>query len=240
MTTAQFRKTDFFPQTDKGSGKKVVIAVDGPAASGKGTLAAKLADRLGYAYLDTGALYRAVAFATLEMGGNPEKYDDVAPALAMVKRHLTPELLANPALRTEEVSKASSQVAALPEVRLELLDFQRDFAKNPPEGKGGAVLDGRDIGTVVCPDADVKFFVTADVKERAMRRFVQVVMTGVSFEEVLEDLKARDMRDQSRKVAPTIAADDAYTIDTTMLDAGGVLEEAIAVIRAKFVSESAA
>lgn len=239
MSFLSFRKTDFIPEGQSAGKGKIVIAVDGPAASGKGTLAKKLADRLGYAYLDTGALYRAVGLATLETGGDPSSIDDVAPALAIVKRNLTPELLANPALRTPEVSEASSKVAALPEVRIDLLEYQRQFAKNPPGGRGGAVLDGRDIGTVVCPEANIKFFVTASVEERAQRRFDELKnRPGITYDKVLQDLKDRDLRDTSRKVAPTIAADDAYVLDTTTLNAQQTVEEAIAVIRARFLDET--
>jgi cytidylate kinase len=220
--------------------RKIVIAVDGPSASGKGTLAKMLADRLGYAYLDTGALYRAVALATLELGGDPTKFADVEPALAIVARNLTPELLANPALRSHEVSEASSKVAAIPDVRVHLLDYQRAFAKNPPGNVGGAVLDGRDIGTVVCPQADLKFFVTASPEERAKRRFAELKTDrpDLTLEKVLQDIQQRDQRDSSRKIAPTLAADDACTLDTTRMNAQETLEEAIAILRAKFIAES--
>lgn len=218
-----------------GTGKKIVIAVDGPAASGKGTLARKMAERLGYAYLDTGALYRAVAYTALEMGGNPASIDDVMPALTIVKRNLTPELLASPQLRTPEVSDAASKVAALTAVRAALLDYQRDFARNPPGNVGGAILDGRDIGTVICPDADIKFYVTASAEERAHRRFLELESTGVSLYQVLTELKKRDQRDQTRLSAPAMAADDAYVLDTTSLDAAGALDEAVAVVRSKFI-----
>lgn len=245
MSSPNFRKTDFIPK-EQPEGKqqskgKIIIAVDGPAASGKGTLAKRLAERLGYAYLDTGALYRAVALATLETGGDPSSFDDVSPALAIVKRNLTPELLENPELRSPEVAEASSKVAALPEVRIDLLDYQREFANNPPEGKGGAVLDGRDIGTVVCPKADIKFFVTASVEERAKRRLeeLKVSRSEVTYDKVLNDLKERDQRDTLRKVAPTIAADDAYVLDTTVLNPQQTVEEAISVIRARFLEETA-
>jgi cytidylate kinase len=235
MTTATFRKTDFISR-ETPEKKKVVIAVDGPAASGKGTLAKKLAERLGYAFLDTGALYRAVGFATLELGGDPANFADVAPALAIVKRNLTPEFLSNPALRTPEVSDAASKVAALPEVRADLVEYQRNFAANPPEQAGGAVLDGRDIGTVICPDADIKFFITASAEERARRRCSE--LKDANYESVLADLKTRDARDASRAVAPTRTAEDAYIIDTTTLNAAKVLDEAIAVIRSRFLEET--
>ena len=242
MAFTQFRKSDFITRSlpQKKTGQKIVITVDGPAASGKGTLAAKMAERLGYAYLDTGALYRAVGLAVLETGGDPTQFDEVLPALNIIKANLTQELLASPALRTPEVSDAASKVAALPEVRLELLGFQRDFANNPPDNMGGAVLDGRDTGTVVCPSADIKFFVTADAAVRAKRRLadIQKYKRNASFEQVLADLKERDARDSLRKFAPTIPADDAYVVDTTTLGPSEVLEEAIAVIRAKFLQET--
>lgn len=236
-----FRKADLFPQqspqTVSDPDYKVVIAVDGPAASGKGTFARKLAHRLGYAYLDTGALYRAVGLATLELGGDPADFHDVEPALQIVKRNLTAELLSNPALRSEAVSDAASKVAALPEVRIDLLDYQRQFAQNPPGKIGGAVLDGRDIGTIICPKADVKFFITASVEERAKRRFEEVKSryADLTLEQVLEDLRARDARDTQRKIAPAVPADDAYVLDTTTLSPNEALEEGIAVIRSQFL-----
>ncbi len=241
-----FRKTDFIPQPKASAdvNKKIVIAVDGPAASGKGTLAKKLASRLGYAYLDTGSLYRAVGMATLETGGNPESWSDVQTAVQIITRNLTPELLASPALRTPQVAEAASKVAAIPEVRQALLDYQRAFAANPPGNVGGAVLDGRDIGTVICPQADVKFFVTASVEERARRRFEELKATSpdkgaiLSQSQVLADLKRRDERDQTRTAAPAKAAADAYVMDTTTLNAQQALDQAISVIRAKFLSET--
>lgn len=240
MSVLNFRKTDFIPATNASVQQKIVIAVDGPAASGKGTLAKKLAERLGYAHLDSGALYRAVAMATLEIGGDPSKYVDVKPALDIIKRNLTPELLSSPALRTHEVSEAASKVAAIPEVRAALLQYQRDFAENLPSYVGGAVLDGRDIGTVVCPEADIKFFITASVEERARRRYLELQgrREDITFEQVLEDLTARDKRDQTRKVSPLVAAEDSYILDTTKLDPAETLDEAISVIRSAFLSET--
>jgi cytidylate kinase len=240
MANAGLKNTYVSPEKSSSAEpqRKVVIAVDGPAASGKGTLARKLAERLGYAYLDTGALYRAVAFATLEIAGDPTNIRDVAPAIGIVKRNLTMELLANAALRRPDVSEASSKVAALPQVRAELLDFQRAFAKNPPEGAGGVVLDGRDIGTVVCPDADIKLFVTATAEERAQRRFkeLQPRHPQLTLEEVLADLMQRDTRDSSRKVAPTTPANDAYMLDTTKLSPAEVLDEATRIVKEKFLT----
>lgn len=236
-------------------GRKIIVAVDGPAAAGKGTLAVNLARRMGLGYLDTGALYRAVGMAVIETGGDPANIADVAPALDIIARNLTPELLAAPELRDPAVAVAASQSSALPEVRAALLDFQRDFAANPRwafaadgslttavENIGGCVLDGRDIGTVVCPDADMKFFVTADPKIRAERRLRELQMkgqTGFTFEQVLSDLTARDARDARRAAAPTKAAADAYLLDTSHLDAEQTLDEALAIIRSRFLAETA-
>ena len=231
-------KTQNKPAAQESVARKFVIAIDGPSASGKGTLAKMMAERLGYAYLDTGALYRAVGLATLEMEGDPSNIHHVRPALHIIRRHLTPELLSNPALRAHVVSDAASKVAALPEVRAALLDYQRNFAKNPPGNVGGAVLDGRDIGTVVCPDADMKFFVTADAQERARRRYedVKAAVPGLTQDLVLQDIQKRDQRDKLRAVAPTLAASDAYVLDTTALNPEAALDEAVAVIRSKFLS----
>jgi CMP/dCMP kinase len=251
MFSASFRKTDFMPQKHTPAAgiaeapeKKIIIAVDGPAASGKGTLARRLAERLGYAYLDTGALYRAVGLAVIETGGNPSSWADVSMAVDIIRRNLTPELLANPALRSPEVSDAASKVAAIPEVREALLDYQREFAQNPPGTVGGVVLDGRDIGTVICPQADIKFFVTATVEERARRRYEELKETSAdkgattNLAQVLADVKRRDERDQTRSIAPTTTAVDAYVLDTTTLNPAATLDEAINVIRSRFLSET--
>lgn len=238
---------------DRLSAKRLVIAVDGPAAAGKGTLAINLAKRLGLGYLDTGALYRAVALAVVETGGDASNINDVRPALEIVKRNLTPELLSNPAIRTPQVADAASKVSALPEVRAALLDFQRDFTQNPQwaftvdgtlttalEHIGGAVLDGRDIGTVVCPEADMKFFITASAEVRAQRRFKELSdkNPSLTYEQVFADQLARDERDQTRATAPLRAATGAYVLDTSSLTADEVLDEAMAIIRSKFVADS--
>lgn len=208
----------------------MIIAIDGPAASGKGTLARRLAARLGYAHLDTGGLYRAVALALLLAGDDPE--DAVAAETAAGALDLA--LLDDPELRAEGVGRAASVVSAHPGVRAALLDLQRDFAARPPAAAPGAVLDGRDIGTVVCPDADIKFFITADLDERARRRHAELQERGVdvSRQAIRDDLADRDRRDSARAAAPLKAAPDAVLLDTTKLDIDAVLACAIARIEA--------
>jgi cytidylate kinase len=194
----------------------MVIAVDGPTASGKGTLARRLAAHFGFAYLDTGSLYRAAALRLLRAGGDGS---DVAAAVTAAQG-IGPDDLADPALREEATGNMASRVAALQPVRDALFALQRDFAACPPAGLPGAVLDGRDIGTVVCPDARVKLFVIADVTARARRRHLELTGQGreVAYETVLRDLEARDARDSARASAPLARADDAVLIDTTKLD----------------------
>ena len=205
-----------------------IVAIDGPAASGKGTLARRLAEHFGLAHLDTGKLYRATAFLVLAAGGDPA---DPAAATEAARR-VDPARLADPALLTEEVAQASSIVAAIPAVRAALLDRQRDFAAHPPAPFRGAVLDGRDIGTAVCPDATVKLFVTASPEARAERRLRELRERGatVIYGDVLQDMKERDARDSERRVAPLAAAPDAVTIDTTGLDADQVFGLASEII----------
>ncbi|GGL51431.1 cytidylate kinase [Wenxinia marina] len=196
------------------------MAIDGPAAAGKGTIGRRVAQRFGFAHLDTGLLYRAVGAKVLA-GAEPEA----------AARALTPEDLSGPGLRTPEVAQAASRVAAVPQVRAALVDFQRDFAR----AEGGAVLDGRDIGTVICPGAEVKLFVTASAECRAERRLAELVAAGhdIGFETVLEDVKARDARDTGRNDAPLVAANDALVLDTTTLDVEQAVAQAIAAVEAK-------
>ena len=203
----------------------LVIAVDGPAASGKGTLARRLADHFGLAYLDTGSLYRAVGMKLLYADKDPT---DVAAAIAAA-RTIKEHDLANPKLRGERVGQAASIVSAIPEVREALLDYQRQFAAKPE----GAVLDGRDIGTVVCPTANVKLFITADIRTRAERRHRQLEDYGITvdYQSVEEDLKERDARDAARPVAPLRAAADAIILDTTGLSANEVFERTLALFQ---------
>ena len=202
----------------------IVIAIDGPAASGKGTLARRIARHFGLAHLDTGKLYRATALAVLDAGGDP--YD--APAAEKAARNLDLSFLDDPRLRGDEVADAASIVAAIPTVRAALLEAQRDFARHPPGPAKGAVIDGRDIGTVVCPDATVKLFVTASVESRAKRRVKELRESGAEaiYDTVLQGMKERDARDSGRRVAPLSAAPDAVTIDTTLLGLDQVFERA--------------
>lgn len=203
----------------------MIIAIDGPAAAGKGTLARRLAKTLDYAYLDTGALYRAVALKMLQAGQDPA--DPTLAAAASSTLDLS--LLDDPALRREETGSAASIVAAIPAVRANLLAFQRDFALNPPGCKQGAVLDGRDIGTVVCPDAPIKLFVTASAEQRAKRRFIEQKQRvgNADYEAILADVQARDERDMNRADAPLKPSENSYLLDTTKLDKDAVFSAAM-------------
>ncbi len=203
----------------------MIIAIDGPAAAGKGTLARRLAGHFGLAFLDTGLLYRTVGMNLVRKGGDT---GDPAAAEAAAKS-LKVEDLEAPDLRTDAAADAASRVSALPAVRAQLLSFQRDFARSPPGGAPGAVLDGRDIGTVVCPDADVKIFVTARIEVRADRRFKELREWGldVIHGRVLADMKERDARDSERAVSPLVPARDAFQLDTSDLDADQVFAAAL-------------
>lgn len=205
----------------------MIIAIDGPAASGKGTLGKRLADHLGFAHLDTGLLYRAVA-AVLLAHGTPLTDRDAA---ALAARTLDVSHLDAPDLRGAKMGEAASVISAYQPVRDALLAFQRQFGDQGP----GAVLDGRDIGTVVCPDADVKLFITATAEERARRRHLELLRRGedVAYETILADIRRRDERDMTRATAPLKAAIDAITLDTTTLDADAAFRAALAVVEEK-------
>jgi cytidylate kinase len=209
--------------------RSIVIAVDGTAASGKGTLAKRLAAHFGFAHLDSGSLYRLAALRTLRAGGEAgDEQTAVAAARAV-----------NPAdadkfdLRGDDIAQAASVVAAFPGVRKALLDYQRRFAAAPPEGARGAVIDGRDIGTVVCPDADAKLFVDAEPSARAHRRWLELVLAGSDISEaaVLADIRVRDARDRNRSVAPLKSAADAILLDTTELDIDAAFAAALALVK---------
>ena len=205
----------------------MIIAIDGPAASGKGTLAKRVADHFGFHHLDTGLLYRAVARDVRAAQGALDSPKDAADAA----RELDPKTLNDPTLRHPGIGNAASVVAQIPEVRQVLLEFQKRFAQQPP----GAVLDGRDIGTVICPDADVKIFVTADTHVRAERRFQELVKRGeaVSREDIFQTIMLRDKRDSERADSPMLAAEDALLLDTTKLGIDEAFDAAIELIKRK-------
>ena len=205
-----------------------VIAIDGPAASGKGTLSRALATRLNFAYLDTGKLYRAVAFHCQQAG--IEQAVEVAQNLDIDGLD---SLVKSGNLDGENIAALASKVAAISDVRQALLEFQRQFARMPPPGKQGAILDGRDIGTVICPDADVKIFVTATAESRALRRHREGLDKGEQkeYEQVLQEVKDRDYRDQSRADAPLRPASDAVLLDTSALDITSMVDKAHEIIK---------
>ncbi|WP_027288265.1 (d)CMP kinase [Rhodovibrio salinarum] len=209
----------------------MVVAVDGPAAAGKGTLARRLATTLNLVYLDTGSIYRAVAAKLLAAGGDPND----AETATEVARTLVSDDLGRDDLRAEGVGAAASIVSAHQDVRAALLDFQRAVAFDPPPGRAGAVLDGRDIGTVVCPEACAKLFVTASLEERARRRHEELLGRGEEriYARVLEDLKERDARDSARATAPMTAAADAVTLDTSDLDVETAFRKALDIVRTR-------
>ena len=209
----------------------MIIAIDGPAASGKGTLARGLAAALDFAHLDTGMIYRAVAARVLAAGQDPQ---DAAAALQAAQA-LEADDLRRSDLRRQEVGQGASVVAAIPEVRAALLAFQREFAAHPPEGRSGAVLDGRDVGTVVCPQAEVKFFITASPEVRARRRHKELLDGGGQsiYARVLQEVQDRDARDSGREAAPLRPAEDAIVLDTTELSVEEALAAALAHIRSR-------
>lgn len=204
---------------------RFTVAIDGPAAAGKGTISRAVAEKFGFAYLDTGSLYRAVGVKALEIGRGV-----IDPAVAMnVAGNLSQTDLDRDDLRTAMAGQAASKVAALPEVRAALLEFQKTYARRD----GGAVLDGRDIGTVICPEAEVKIYVTASDEVRAERRHKELVINkpDLTVEQVLTDLRARDARDAARDVAPMVPAQDALLLDTTKLSIDAAVAEAMALIQ---------
>jgi CMP/dCMP kinase len=211
----------------------MIVAIDGPAASGKGTLAARLAQDLRLPHLDTGLLYRATARALLDHGHNLR--DAVAAVAAARGLALTD--FDTGLLRGRQMGEAASIVAAIPEVREALIDLQRSFARRP----GGAVLDGRDIGTVICPEAEVKIFVTASPETRASRRALELRGQGeaADYAEILEDIRRRDARDAGRAAAPLKAADDAVVLDTTKLDIEAAYEAARGIVEKRLTEAGA-
>jgi len=205
--------------------RRLLIAIDGTAASGKGSLARRIADFYDLSYLDTGKIYRAVGLKILKNGIDVEK--SPAQAIEMAKKIKVADLK-SPALDTEEVGRIASIASAIPEIRAELLDFQRKYAKSSK----GAVLDGRDIGTVVCPEAEFKLFITASLPTRAKRRFNELQSKGkdVIYEQVFNDLKERDERDSKRKISPLVPAKGAIKIDTSHMNLEEVFRKVISII----------
>jgi cytidylate kinase len=213
-----------------------IITVDGPSAAGKGTLAKRLAKHFDFAFLDTGALYRGVGLTLLRQGHDPANPEKAVAAAQALKA----DILGDPDLRTEITSRAASIVAASPGVRAAILNWQRDFAYRPPNGSGGSVLDGRDTGTVVCPDAPAKLFITASLEARAQRRLKELQARQLQqggetaiYARVLQDMQERDARDQGRSISPTKAAADAKIIDTSDLTADQVFDQALAFVTSK-------
>jgi cytidylate kinase len=209
----------------------MIIAVDGPAASGKGTIARALAEHYGLPHLDTGLLYRAVGVMVAQADGDPDYPGDAEEACAFPD-----SLLSDPALRSEEAGPLASRVSRHPGVRAALLERQRAFAHQP----GGAVLDGRDIGTVIAPEADAKLFVTASPQVRAQRRFAELSASGeiVTLDSIAADIAARDARDMERADAPLRQAEDADLLDTSNLGIGAAVQRAIALVDARLKDRS--
>jgi cytidylate kinase len=210
-------------------GKRILIAVDGPAASGKGTIARALARHFGLPHMDTGMLYRAVALNLWRWGGDPASEFEALRACDVAA--VDP---GDPELRTEAISSIASRISAYPSVRAALLERQREFAQQP----GGAVLDGRDIGTVIAPDADAKLFVTASPEVRAQRRVRELLERGIPahYDDVLIDIRARDERDSGRDAAPLRQAEDAIFLDTSSLSVDVTIGEAIRLVEGRLVS----
>lgn len=216
----------------------MIIAIDGPAASGKGTLAKNLAGRLNFSHMDTGALYRASAYEVLQVHGNPAIEAEALKGCETLNKKIRAvsdlnEILGNPALRNDETGNAASKLASIPAVREALKAIQVDFAHEKKEGFGGVILDGRDIGTVICPDADLKFYVEADLETRAKRRLKELQSKGlvVTYSAVFAEMRERDERDTHRDTAPLRAAEDAIRLDTSDLTEDEVLEKALAFVK---------
>jgi cytidylate kinase len=209
----------------------MIIAVDGPAGAGKGSLCGALEKHFGFAKLDTGLLYRAVGLKVLRDGDDPEN----AAAAEAAATSLQFDELTDPMLRSDDAGQAASKVGAIPGVRAALLDFQRDFANNPPGGAKGAILDGRDIGTAVCPNAEIKLFITASTEIRAKRRYKELLDRGheAIYATVFDDMKQRDERDSGRSSAPMTKADDAFLLETDAMDIPTVVAAALNFIESK-------
>jgi len=209
----------------------MIIAIDGPAASGKGTIGRRLANELHLAFLDTGLIYRAATKKIMERNVSPFNIEEVCRVIG----DMTVAENNENDLRSPEISKITPHIAGIKQVREILTKIQRDFAHNPPQGYQGAILDGRDIGTIICPDANVKIFITADLRVRAKRRYKELTAQGIktSFQTVHGDLRRRDEQDASRSIAPLKPAANAVILDTTHLTADEAFVEALAIVNAK-------
>jgi cytidylate kinase len=209
----------------------IVIAVDGTAASGKGTLAKRLAQHFGFAHMDSGALYRLTALAVIEANGDPSKEPDAIKGAHAIDLSRA----GDPAIRTDVIGKAASQVAAIPAVRNALKDFQKSFLDHPPGGGAGAVMDGRDIGTVICPAATAKLFIDANPRVRALRRLLELQRLDIARDEasLLAEINARDAADRARPISPLKQAEDAFLLDTTDLDIDRAFAAALALVQPK-------
>jgi len=217
--------------------KKPIIAIDGPSAAGKGTLSRAIANRLNYAFMDTGALYRACAFELLAAGDlATDKNAAIQSAKILHEKISTTEkpsdILDNPELRTNKIGQAASKIAANQEVRTTLNTLQKNFAKNPGESYNGAVLDGRDIGTIICPQADIKLYITASIEIRSERRYKELQNKGISTTKakVYRDMRERDERDSQRTAAPLKPADDAIIVDTSDLSESQAFDKVMKII----------
>ncbi len=218
----------------------ITIAVDGPSASGKGTLARRLAEQFHLFYLDTGAVYRAAAKYILDTGRNPDDPEAAVSAASCVRDNLTWAMIDDPTLRTDRVADATSRSSRFPAMREILTETQRHYANHPPihikhKPFQGSILDGRDIGTVVCPHSDVKLYVTAQPEIRAERRFKELSAKGIltTYETVLQDMMDRDARDSGRSIAPLKLAPDALIIDTSVMDIDTAFEKAVEIVRSR-------
>ena len=210
----------------------IKIAIDGPAASGKGTLAKTLAMALSYDYLDTGTLYRAVARAVVSAAISADEIANHIDEIVKIAQDLALPITNDDSLRTSQIADIASKIASLPSVRDALTETQRRFANQPPSGKGAA-LDGRDIGTVILPDADLKLYIDADIEVRARRRYLELSAKDehLTHAQILADLIARDARDKARDTAPLTIAKDAHVIDTSQMNAQEVLEQALNLVK---------
>ncbi len=213
--------------------KKIIIAIDGPSASGKGTLGRNLAKKLGYDYMDTGALYRLIAKTMIDKGIDEKDTDKIIELATNIKNSFNISQLSNPELKTDTVGILTSKISVIPEVRNILTDIQSNFANH--NTAKGAILDGRDIGTVICPHADIKLFITATTETRAARRTKELNEKNISasYEDVLKEMQERDKRDANRDISPMKPAHDAYIINTSYIDENEVMKKVLAVISNK-------